>query len=442
MEERKKVKVTYHASLNTRLRIFRLSKRRMSSLLWDARTVLYSATQPSPLDGESTRTSPSKLGAIEVWNYLIRLSEIESSPSSDEKRIAKLKHFKATDFKQGWEDAPSQLGSGASYSVEKRTLAKPSRDGSPLVVAVKRLNFFRSGRVGFRVSSAQQYSVATVLKELRILTHPPLQSHINIVSLLGYRSEIADSEGHDVNYSSRGVDISLVMEFAPYGTLQDFLARGAGTADDTTKAPDLLTKARFMHDIAGGLEALHACGIAHGDVKLENTLVFRGQYRLFTVKLSDFGHALIDLDKGDIGGRRYLGTRLLNAPEVRSGSGFAAPADGDAFYKCDLYSYGLLIWELILDGKRFCTVLGDNTSSEDGDDWVSQLNPLPKDELLFKALISLKNQEQSTDERPLLQMLRSLLEATLRDDPTERKLTKDVVKIFREQKAFRDDDAL
>src|SRR6266511_5647332 len=144
----------------------------MSSLSWElGRTVLYSSEQPFSL---ATRTGKdtNKLGAADIWSYLLSLSEsVTTSTNSDVKKPVKLKHFKGADFKRTWKDAASHIGSGTSYSVEKCTLDTPRAN----LVAVKKLNIFRPGRAeNSRMSStAVQYSIATILKELRILAHTP-----------------------------------------------------------------------------------------------------------------------------------------------------------------------------------------------------------------------------------------------------------------------------
>lgn len=425
----------------------------MTSILWDVRTVLTSSSQVTLPPGSLTDADkpPPRLGPLHVWHYLISLSEDDGIISDlPDKAGKKLKHFKPTDFGRSWNAVPTELGSGTSYSVEKYTLAakhgSDDEPGSgepekPAAVAVKRLNIFRDGAASSQQNSAAlQVSVATVLKELRILTHRPLRRHPNLVSLLGYRSEFGLDGGPTVGPPRQSTDVSLVMEFAPHGTLKDFLASDKG------RKLDLLTKAHLMHDIAGGLDALHRCGIAHGDVKLENTLVFHGDYRGFRAKLSDLGHALVDLKRAGAKNQRYLGTPLLNAPEVRPRLDLEAPmsnlVDADGAYKCDIYSFGLLVWEIILDGARFCKTLGDVISDEDGgDQMVYQLNDLPKEELLLRALTSL-NCRHDKDNGALVQMLRALLQATLRDDPKDRKTSKEIIKIFRGQKAFHDDDVL
>ncbi|KAL1862515.1 hypothetical protein VTK73DRAFT_6759 [Phialemonium thermophilum] len=425
----------------------------MSLLSWDVRTVLTSSLVFTPsssyLDGTPNSSSgrSKKLGPLQVWNYLIHLSQ--KGPDATKDSEPTLAHFKPGDFGRSWDAVPTEIGTGASYSVEKWTLlkdptpgaGKEGEDRGPVLVAVKRLNIFR-GR-GFLcddpsfVSAAVHHSVATVLKEIRILTHPPLRHHPHIVSLFGYRSEFSAGDDNPPPQSPQSNDVALVLEFAPHGTLADLLSSEEG------QHMSLLSRGVIANDIAEALDALHRCGIAHGDVKLENTLVFAGDVHPYSVKVSDFGHALVDLDKDDTTTepRRYLGTPLLNAPEVRPRLGpskdYPPPVDADGFYKCDIYSFGLLVWELLLNGARFVTTLGPIFAPDSDLDVVYRLNDLPKDELLLRALLTLREHDANDDAKTSVRVIRSVLKGTLRDDPRARKSSREIVTMFQGQELFR-----
>lgn len=441
------------------------------------RSLFFSCQPGQPCIAEAGLSSEDKdktgLSPADVWNFLLSLTESDiSSSSRDAPNSRKLKYFKASDFEQ---TNTTLLGEGASYRVERGTLVAPPTGNSALV-AVKRLNIFRAGGASkhSRMSpAALQSSIATILKELRILTHAPLHCHRNIATLLGYRSEFVSADSEGGSSQQRNFEISLVAEFAPYGTLIDFLAhhgkntsqesrekpsKAAGSNDDAffvdhlhgnsgkeTSRCDLLAKSRFMHDIASGLQALHGCGVVHGDVKLENTLVFDDPYRGQIAKLSDFGHALLSVSEAGASEQRYLGTMPLIAPEVwRARSSnvneISKPIHGENFYKCDTFSYGLLVWELILDGIRYTSTLSDVIVNGAGAQRWAWLDKLPRDELLRRALVSLREGSQAGD-RVLIDTLTRILEATLRDAPGERKDIKEVNRIFREQGAFREDGA-
>ncbi|XP_066593959.1 lymphokine-activated killer T-cell-originated protein kinase [Prorops nasuta] len=96
------------------------------------------------------------------------------------------------------------------------------------------------------------------------------------------------------------------------------------------------------YEVAKGLEYLHnTAHILHGDIKSYNILVSKD---FSTVKLCDFGVSLPLNDKlvlDDSNGEFcYIGTECWNAPEIIFG-------DGEVTDKADIWSYGLVLWEMI-----------------------------------------------------------------------------------------------
>jgi serine/threonine protein kinase len=106
-------------------------------------------------------------------------------------------------------------------------------------------------------------------------------------------------------------------------------------------------------DVLQGLHALHACDIVHGDIKLENMLVFKGPEGHPQAKVADFGSAIV-LNDAD-GDLTYLGTPLYNPPEVRAleDRQLGAYVEKDQALACDVYAFGLLVWETCLDASRY-----------------------------------------------------------------------------------------
>jgi len=96
------------------------------------------------------------------------------------------------------------------------------------------------------------------LREIRALTHPPLRSHPNIMTLLGDEWE-PDLNYHDVAW------LLLMLEYSEEGTLRDYQRERPGMG--------FLEKMQFCEDVGRALLAIHGSGMVHGDVKSQNILV-------------------------------------------------------------------------------------------------------------------------------------------------------------------------
>lgn len=137
---------------------------------------------------------------------------------------------------------------------------------------------------------------------------------------------------------------ALIIEKASLGSLDHFLE---------SQSVPISHQDRMLlcEDLTLGLLALHTCGIAHGDVKAANALVFgvdhptaaegegESSQRRFLAKLADFGSTIsLEMEPGSM---IYYGTPMTNAPEVeRQSSEHSFRAED--IVKCDVYSLGLL----------------------------------------------------------------------------------------------------
>ncbi|KAI9695217.1 MAG: hypothetical protein M1820_008789 [Bogoriella megaspora] len=231
------------------------------------------------------------------------------------------------------------LGEGRTYKVERRTaLASGKGISGGSQVAVKKVKSIlpRAGSEKILIDDTAATRIKNVLLELEVLSHGPLKNHPNIVQLLG----ISWTE------EEAGYAPLLVMELASHGTLVDFFK-----STETT----LCEREQLCLDIATGFEIVHACMIAHGDVKQENILVFPHPDRRFTAKLSDFQLALLGEDDPV-----YRGTPIYNAPEVnamkqrpQSSKSQGLQTSSASLPLCDAFSFGLLAFEIFCGGLRY-----------------------------------------------------------------------------------------
>lgn len=250
-------------------------------------------------------------------------------------------------------DASFPLGSGASFTVTRQsipsgpktmvdriefsklvTLELPFRTPRRPEYIVYKSPKVKFGADGEPVSPEDRRALQTVLTELTALLHPPLRRHANIVTLLG----VAWGSNHVDPLQRLPV---LVVEYGDKGTLADVQLNGSILSDNT--------KLQISLGIASGLQALHIHGMVHGDLKPENIIMFSDAHTKLIPKLGDFGFAVIEAAEAPeitLGG-----TRMWRAPE----SYVRLPTSKLRF--TDIYSFGLVVWSIALDGTRPSHVL-------------------------------------------------------------------------------------
>ncbi|KAL9812399.1 putative PR5-like receptor kinase RLK-Pelle-LRK10L-2 family [Arabidopsis thaliana] len=147
-------------------------------------------------------------------------------------------------------------------------------------------------------------------------------SHVNIVSLLGFCYE----------KNKR----AIIYEFMPNGSLDKYISENMSTKMDWERLYDLAL------GISRGLEYLHnrcVTRIVHFDIKPQNILM---DDRLCP-KISDFGLAKLCKNKEE---------SITSMLDARGTAGYIAPEVfsknlGRASHKSDVYSYGMVVLEMI-----------------------------------------------------------------------------------------------
>ncbi|XP_073145960.1 LEAF RUST 10 DISEASE-RESISTANCEUS RECEPTOR-LIKE PROTEIN KINASE-like 2.5 [Henckelia pumila] len=166
-------------------------------------------------------------------------------------------------------------------------------------------------------------------------------SHVNIVTLLGFCFE----------RSKR----ALVYEFMPNGSLDKFIT------DSVSLSEDWLGWEKFFEiavGIARGLEYLHrGCNmrILHFDIKPHNILLDKD----LNPKISDFGLAKLCPNRSSIVSMLVArGTIGYIAPEVFCRN------FGEVSHKSDVYSYGMMVIEIVAGKHDPDTQIGVDPSTE------------------------------------------------------------------------------
>ncbi|MCL7022740.1 hypothetical protein MKW94_015534 [Papaver nudicaule] len=234
-----------------------------------------------------------------------------------------------------------KLGQGGYGSVFKGQL----HDGR--LVAVKLL----SDRSKSSKSNGEEFlnEVASISKT----------SHVNVVKLLGF--------------SYNGNKRALIYEFMPNGSLDKFIYKNEQLAN-----PSFTLGWESLYQIAigisRGLEYLHrgcTARILHFDIKPHNILLDEN----FRPKIADFG--LAKLCSGTDSIISMLGTRGTAgyiAPEVFSRN------FGGVSYKSDVYSYGMMVLEMVGGRKNVdVEMLLDHSSQLYFPHWIYDHLKLEKD---------------------------------------------------------------
>ncbi|KAD7117385.1 hypothetical protein E3N88_04653 [Mikania micrantha] len=259
-----------------------------------------------------------------------------------------MNRYKYNDIKKMTNSFQVKLGQGGFGQVFKGKLS----DGR--LVAVKLLNSSKA--------NGQEFinEVASIGRT----------SHVNIVTLLGFCFD----------YKKR----ALVYEYMPNGSLEKFIYSHVhmGTSEyiGATKLYEIAL------GIAYGLDYLHrGCNtrILHLDIKPHNILLDED----FCPKIADFGLAKLYSRKESI----------VSMLEARGTIGYIAPEVynknfGGVSHKSDVYSYGMLLLEMVCERKNIDADVGSGRTSEIYfPDWIYKR--LQKDGFLLDSIITKKEDD-------------------------------------------------
>jgi len=230
------------------------------------------------------------------------------------------------------------------------------------------------------------------VREIRVLTHEAIRKSPNIVSLISF--EWMFWPGEEPSLSPQ-----MCLERSELGDLASFQRAHSLSYQD---------KRKIFLDIAHGLVALHDSGVVHGDIKSENVLIFENE-GIYQAKICDFGFAVLLVDIKGEKARLLGGTSPWTAPEFRR----ELPYPHHFLKLTDVYSLGLLIWRVLLDGANpFEHALLKSIASTD----EAKDGNLP---LLHYAQASIILR---TEYSSFIDEIWSLLACTIQKNPLKRKL--------------------
>lgn len=228
-------------------------------------------------------------------------------------------------------------------------------------------------------------------------------SHVNIVTLLGFCYERTKR--------------ALIYEFMPNGSLDKFIYdKGSSITNHHLNSKTMF---QIAVGIARGLEYLHrGCNtrILHFDIKPHNILLDED----LRPKISDFGLAKLCKTKESI----------VSMTGMRGTAGYIAPEVfnryfGGVSHKSDVYSYGMLVLEMVGARKEFDSELSQTSETyfphgiysklEQGESFVTLGNITEEEEDTIKkmVMVSLWCTQTSHSDRPSMGKVIEMLEGSL-----------------------------
>ena len=173
---------------------------------------------------------------------------------------------------------------------------------------------------------------------------------------------------------------TLILDFMENGSLAKLINK----SQDNPK----FTKTKLYLIILGtalGMKYLHSLGIIHRDLKPENILLDEQLYP----KIGDFGSSIIsDKDLSLFQIEKISGTKSYIAPEILKHKPYT--------YKVDVYSFALVIYELITREKAIKTSVYYNPSKSEEIEEKPDLTKIENEALksFFEKCFSSKPEER------------------------------------------------
>ena len=254
-------------------------------------------------------------------------------------------------------DLVTSIGSGNYAEVYKATRKKSTKP-----VAVKVIDLMKAN---------ENYRTNFLQNEINVLQ---VCKHSNIIKMY----EISQTKKR----------IFMIMEFAPNGTLTDWLRDKGAFTENTAHL--------MFTQIVAAIHHMHRHRIAHRDLKLENILLTEN----FNPKVSDFSYA-IRYGPNDPKSTSYCGSLPYFSPELLRRQPYNPLIS-------DIWSLGVCLYIMLNDGLPFKL----------GDDKLMLKKQLSKD-WKFRANIETKLSEE------LKSMIRKMLEPDVHRRYTAEQLEND-----------------
>lgn len=235
------------------------------------------------------------------------------------------------------------LGAGASFEVSSATVAELGGDDKSKDLVAIKVPTPTGGPLGSDEARKawETRMLREIASELSCMTQKPIRSSKNVARYLSvtWRASFLEEVGNVRMMPS------IVMEKAELGTLNDLFHDDVGPLSAKMKW-------KLSTDIAKGMEVLESCGVVHGDLKASNILIFSDPNEDgLLAKVTDFGFAMRNFNWAGKKSTLFKGgSPPWDAPELTACYEIGQ-VTLDLLARADIYSYGLLLWRLALNGQ-------------------------------------------------------------------------------------------
>ncbi|KAK8839504.1 hypothetical protein M9Y10_031862 [Tritrichomonas musculus] len=187
------------------------------------------------------------------------------------------------------------------------------------------------------IDNGRQYA----LKIMKHVDKKYVNREINVMIRLDHPS-IIKFYGFSISVDGK---VSILMQHAKNGSLRDILNDTNGKR--SSLGYDNTAKQKILIGVARGMIHLHQKNIIHRDIKPDNILIDGN----FNPLITDFGFSR---NSDDIGKTKNVGSPIYEAPE--------SFARNDYNLEVDVYSFGIMMYEIVTDLLPYKDILNNITS--------------------------------------------------------------------------------